>query len=290
MLASGDGEHVLGTAPLRVLVRMKSLAETFERLGVTRDVPQLGGARAHDAVERREQRPALGAAERTEVRRSTQRDVPIGERARQAQHVDGSVHKQRKAMPEADAVDHGPVLAHADRFGLRIGGMDLCQRAQQRQVGFRDWHRAPGEFQVQAVRLLRDRPAAVEDGDAVPGGRDQLVVGGKQLLVGVLVAAVARQVEEVHVAGCELACDIPGGPRVGQRIRDTPHPELDCVGDVVGEVPEVRVVAHVVSDECTHGVHDALAGLLDGCGISPERCSSKPREQVKPTVKSAASN
>ncbi|WP_328614440.1 hypothetical protein OHS18_41285 [Amycolatopsis sp. NBC_00355] len=200
--AARDREDVTRVRELRVLVRVQVLAEALEPPG-----------------------------EAAEPGRFGRRDVTAARRARGAQHVQHGVDgDQRPPRGQPGGVEHGPVFPHRHGRELDVTAA-VGQLGEQPQVGLAQRRGRLGERPVQRVGLLLEGPAQPQEGDAVLDGRDQLVVSGQQFGVGVLVAAVPRQVEQPGQAVVEereqFLVGLPAAVHGDEGRAQAAHPELD---------------------------------------------------------------
>jgi hypothetical protein len=122
----------------------------------------------------------------------------------------------------------------------------LGQFGQQLEVGLPQRRHAARELSVEPPGLLGERAAEVDDREPVLRAGDQFVVRGQQFRVGVLVAAVAGQGEQVDRAAWQ------DDVRHTDGVAQAGHPELHGVRHPAREVLEVGVVLDVVTDQLPH--------------------------------------
>lgn len=262
LLTAGDGEHVGGVRPARVLVRVEALAEALERLAVGDNVGELGGG-CGDRVKAGEQGTTDRPGQRTETGRLGEGHVAIRQGAGQAQDVGDGVQQQVRAAVEAGTVDDGAVLPDRDLLGLGTVGAVPGEHGEVAQAVLAQRCGTARQGQVQGGDLVVRGAARVQDRHAVADGGDQLVVRGEHFLVCVPVGAVRREGEEVNDTGPELVDGARPRGVVGERLADALHPELERVRHVGREVDEVDVVLDVVADHRAHGIQRARRGVED---------------------------
>ena len=141
-------------------------------------------------------------------------------------------------------------------------------RARRATPGRRvERHRLPASCRYSRRDSSTKRPAQ----RAAPSTRsvaasDELVVRGQQLLVGVLVAAVAREVEQVRPAASPtlLARRRPRSAGPAARRRCNPTQNSSVSGTPCGKSLEVGVVLDVVADPLADRLQDRLPGVAHG--------------------------
>ncbi|WAL66918.1 hypothetical protein ORV05_03715 [Amycolatopsis cynarae] len=248
-----------------MVLGVQPAGEPHPRAGVPVHVAELGGVGGH-GVECGEQGDPVAARERAEPGGGFERGVTAGERAGEPEHVGDGVHQDGLAVDEPNPVDQSPHLAHGDAFGLGAVRAPLSEDFQQAHVVLGKRHGGCRELQVRTVGLVVESAAEVQHGDPVPRGMDQLLVHGQHLRVGVLVAPVLRQVQQVDGAKTGEVHRHPlGGGRIGgERLGDAGKPEGQGVGHAVRELLEIHVVLDVVAHEFPHrGEH--LRPRVDHC-------------------------
>ncbi|WP_207924007.1 hypothetical protein [Actinomadura bangladeshensis] len=256
---------------------MQPLAEPLPRLAPGGDVAESAGVGGDQAVQGGEQRAPDGARHRREPGRLGERHVAVRQRARQPQHVRDGVGEQVGADRQAGPVDHGAVLPHRDPLGMRAGRAMPGERPQRREVLAAERGGAAGEPQVEPPALLVKAGPEPQDGHPVTGARDQLVVRREHLLVGVPVAAVAGEREQVQRTALQRCGRAARRDRVAQCLPQEARPEVEGVGHIPRKVAEVGVVPHMVADHFPHGRQrphrDPAHGLVGESGERREGVS-----------------
>ncbi len=142
--------------------------------------------------------------------------------------------------------------------------------------------RAARQGQVEVREFVPQVPPEVQHGHPVARGRDQLGLRREHLLVGVLVAAVRGEAEQVQRPVRQLRQHALARPVVAERLRHTRHPELFGVRHMRGKVDEVRVVPDVVAHHLAHGVQ-RLPGSAQDRGLGqPRQVLQELRRQLEP--------